>query len=200
MERYAKISDGVVRNVLTIRRSQAAEFPDCVAMGDIPAGIGDTYEDGLFYRGGKQVKTEVQKKDDQLQATSEAALSAAQETCKAHNEPPKADAGIFVRGATPWEAGKAYAQYDLFEYGGAVGWVKQAHTSQETWLPFTAGTEALYGARPAPDEDGVYPYTYNMAVDVGMRVLEDGVIYVCIQATNDLLWPPSQVPALFKAE
>ncbi len=196
---YAKINDGVVTNVLTLRRSQAAEFPDCVAIGDIPVGIGDTYADGLFYRGGKQVKTELQKTDEQLKATAEAALSAAQDTCKQHNEPPKANAGLFVRGAAKWETGKAYERFDLFEYNGAVGWVKQAHTSQETWLPFTAGTESLYGARPAPD-DGVYPYTYNMATEIGMRVMEDGVIYVCIQATNDLLWPPSQVPALFKVE
>ncbi len=197
---YAKIKDGVVVNVLSIRRSQAAEFPDCVPMNDIPAGIGDTYADGKFYRGGKQVKTELQKTDEQLKATAEAALSAAQETCKQHNEPPKANAGLFVRGAAPWEAGKAYARYDLFEYNGAVGWVKQAHTSQETWLPFSTGTEALYGARPAPDEDGVYPYVYNMAASVGMRVREDDMIYVCIQAMDDLLYPPSQVPALFTKE
>lgn len=197
---YAKIKDGVVVNVLALRRSQAANFPDCVDLGDVPAGIGDTYAEGAFYRDGKQVKTEAQRADEQLQATSAVALTAAQDACKQLNEPPKSNVGIFVRGADPWEAGKAYERFDLFEYNGAVGWAKQAHTSQETWLPFTTGTEALYGARPAPDEDGVYPYTYNMAVDKGMRVLEDGVIYVCIQATDDLLWPPSQVPALFTAE
>lgn len=197
---YAQVKDGIVINVIALRKIQAHEFPDCVPMNDIPAMIGDTYSDGLFYRAGKQVKTEVQRVDERLQVTSAAALAAAQDVCKQLNEPPKSNAGIFVRGAAPWEAGKAYKHFDLFEYNGAVGWVKQDHTSQETWLPFSTGTEALYGARPAPDEDGVYPYTYNMAVDVGMRVREDDAIYVCIQATSDLMWPPSQVPALFTAE
>lgn len=196
---YAKIKDGIVVNVISLRRAQAREFPDCVEL-NTPAAIGDTYKDGHFYRNGKEVKTELQKADEQLQATCEAALYAAQESCKAHNEPPKANAGLFMRGAAPWEAGKAYEQYDLFSYKGAVGWVKQAHTSQETWIPFSSGTEALYGARPAPDEDGVYPYVYNMAASKGMRVKEKGVIYVCIQPTDDLLWPPSQVPALFTKE
>ena len=58
---YAKINDGVVVNVLSIRRSQAAEFPDCVAMGDIPAGIGDTYADGKFYRDGVEIKSTAQE-------------------------------------------------------------------------------------------------------------------------------------------
>lgn len=197
---YAQIKDGIVVNVLAIDSEQEAEFPDCVEADDLQVNIGDTYKAGLFYRNGKQVKTVLQKVDEQLQTASAAALSAAQETCQKLNEPPKSNVGIFVPGAARWEAGKAYKRFDLFEYRGAVGWVKQDHTSQETWLPFTTGTEALYGARPAPDEDSVYPYVYNMAAHKGMRVREDGVIYVCTQATDDLLYPPSQVPALFTAE
>lgn len=58
---YAKIKDGVVVNVLSIRRSQAHEFPDCVPMNDIPAGIGDTYADGIFYRDGVEIKSTAQQ-------------------------------------------------------------------------------------------------------------------------------------------
>lgn len=58
---YAKIKDGAVVNVLSLRKSQANEFPDCVPMNDIPAGIGDTYFDGLFYRGGEEVKSPAQQ-------------------------------------------------------------------------------------------------------------------------------------------
>ena len=58
---YAKIVDGVVVNVLSIRRSQAHEFPDCVPLNDIPAGIGDTYADGKFYRDGVEIKSSAQK-------------------------------------------------------------------------------------------------------------------------------------------
>lgn len=58
---YAKIAEGIVVNVLSIRRSQAHEFPDCVPMNDIPAGIGDTYAGGRFYRDGVEVKSSAQE-------------------------------------------------------------------------------------------------------------------------------------------
>lgn len=58
---YAQIKDGIVVNVLSIRQGQASEFPDCVLMGDIPAGIGDTYADGKFYRDGVEVKSLAQE-------------------------------------------------------------------------------------------------------------------------------------------
>lgn len=58
---YAQIKGGKVVNVLSIRQAQAPEFPDCVPMNDIPAGIGDTYEDGRFYRDGVEVKSLAQE-------------------------------------------------------------------------------------------------------------------------------------------
>lgn len=60
--------------------------------------------------------------------------------------------------------------------------------------------EAIYGVRPAPDDNGVYPYVYNMAASVGMRVREGDNVYVCIQPADPLLYPPSQVAALFTLE
>ena len=46
----------------------------------------------------------------------------------------------------------------------------------------TAGTEALYGARPSPDVNGIYPYVYNMKVEVGMKVRsnKNGNVYIAI--------------------
>ena len=58
---YAQIKDGIVVNVLSICQAQAHEFPDCVPMNDIPAGIGDTYAEGLFYREGVEVKPPAQE-------------------------------------------------------------------------------------------------------------------------------------------
>ena len=114
------------------------------------------------------------------------------------NNAPAAQIGVFSAGVEPWQAGKVYEQYDLFEYGGAVGYVKQLSlTASEIYPPFSVGTEALYGARPAPDEDGVYPYVYNMAANVGMKVREDDVVYECIQAIPDMLYPPSMLAAHF---
>ncbi|MBQ2977621.1 MAG: hypothetical protein IJE17_09035, partial [Clostridia bacterium] len=50
-------NDGIVVNILSLRKSQESEFPDCVPLNDIPAGIGDTYSDGLFYRDGVELKS-----------------------------------------------------------------------------------------------------------------------------------------------
>ena len=63
--------------------------------------------------------------------------------------------------------------------------------------PGSAGMEAIYGVRPIPDDDGVYPYVYNMAAVAGMRVRENGETYVCTRDIDPLLYPPSQVAAHF---
>ena len=119
--------------------------------------------------------------------------------CAETEKVPDADCGVFAEKIEPWEVGKAYEKNDLFSYDGNLGYVKQAHTSQEVWLPFTQGTEALYGARPAPNADGIYPYTYNMAADIGMRVIDpdDGLTYECIQSITDMLYKPHEIPAHF---
>lgn len=58
---YAQVKNDKVVNVLSIRPAQAHEFPDCVPLYDIPAGIGDTYEDGKFYRNGVEIKSTAQE-------------------------------------------------------------------------------------------------------------------------------------------
>lgn len=57
MNSYAMIKDDAVINVISIRRSQASEFPNCVELGDIPVMIGDTYLEGRFYRDGAEIKS-----------------------------------------------------------------------------------------------------------------------------------------------
>lgn len=113
---------------------------------------------------------------------------------------PATTAGVLVDGFPAWEADKAYALNEVFSYDGKVGFARQALTSSSVYPPFSTGTEALYGVRPAPDEDGIYPYVYNMAVSVGMRVSNNGKTYKCIQAANPLLYAPETVPALFTLE
>lgn len=113
---------------------------------------------------------------------------------------PIAMVGVFVGGFEPWEAGKAYAQYDLFSYDEKVGFCRQAVTSAAHQPPFSAGMEAIYGVRPAPDDNGVYPYVYNMAASVGMRVCDGDNVYVCTRDIDPLLYPPSQVAAHFRKE
>ena len=110
---------------------------------------------------------------------------------------PAATVGVLADGFPAWEADKAYKLNEIFVYDGKVGFARQAFTSSSVYPPFSTGTEALYGVRPAPDEDGIYPYVYNMAVSVGMRVSNNGKTYKCIQAANPLLYAPEDAPSLF---
>lgn len=110
---------------------------------------------------------------------------------------PAATVGVLADGFPAWEPDKAYKLNEIFVYDGKVGFARQAFTSSSVYPPFSTGTEALYGVRPAPDEDGIYPYVYNMAVSVGMRVSNNGKTYKCIQAANPLLYAPEDAPSLF---
>lgn len=120
------------------------------------------------------------------------------EQVKQMDADPPADVGVFGSSTFPaFEFGKAYEKNELFSYEGKPGFVRQAHTSQSTWIPFTTGTESLYGARPKMNEDGTFDYVYNMAATVGMRVRDGGKLYECIQAIDVMIWPPSEIPAHF---
>lgn len=97
----------------------------------------------------------------------------------------------------PWQAGTSYAKGAAFVHNGAVYFARQAVVSAEHQQPGSTGMEAIYGVRPIPDDDGVYPYVYNMAAVAGMRVRENGETYVCTRDIDPLLYPPSQVAAHF---
>ena len=113
------------------------------------------------------------------------------------NAEPPVSAGVFTYGE--WQPDTQYEQYALFTYQGNAGFVRQAHTSLAVYPPFSVGTEALYGARPSLDAEGIYPYVYNMKVEVGMKVRSDknGNVYIAIQTADPLLYDPADVPALF---
>lgn len=111
---------------------------------------------------------------------------------------PAATAGVLAGGFPAWQPGRTYALNETFSYEGMLGFSRQAGlTAQAIYPPFSTGTESLYGVRPAPDEDGIYPYVYNMAVVVGMLVRDGENVYRCIQAANPLLYAPGDAPSLF---
>lgn len=121
------------------------------------------------------------------------------ETAKATGNEPGVEAGLFSY--DEWEVGKAYEKGDLFTYNGNPGFVRQAHTAQAHYPPFSVGTEALYGARPRQGTDGIYNYVYNMKAEKDMRVRSvNGNVYVCIQPADPLLYDPKDVPAHFMEE
>ena len=55
--RYAIVTDGTVTNVIVLRETNAGDFPGAVALHDRPVGIGDSYQDGKFYRDGEELLT-----------------------------------------------------------------------------------------------------------------------------------------------
>jgi hypothetical protein len=128
----------------------------------------------------------------------EIGAAAVQSAAQSLGAAPIAEAGRFDYPG--WTIGKAYAKGELFTYNGMAGFAKQAVTAQAHQPPFSAGMEAVYGVRPKPDKNGIYPYIYNMAASVGMRVREGDAIYVCYQDLPTMTWPPSQVPAHFTRE
>lgn len=54
---YALIENGVVTNIIWLYETNADEFPGAVKLGERQVEIGDTYEDGRFYRDGVEVLT-----------------------------------------------------------------------------------------------------------------------------------------------
>lgn len=68
---YALIEDGVVTNVIWLHPGNASDFPNAVALNDIPAEIGDSYVDGAFYRDGERVLTAAEQAAAKAEAEKE---------------------------------------------------------------------------------------------------------------------------------
>ena len=71
---YALIENGIVTNIIWLYPGNASDFPNAVPLGDVPAGIGDTYADGVFYRDGEKVLSAVEQAQKTI-AEYETALS-----------------------------------------------------------------------------------------------------------------------------
>ena len=149
---------------------------------------------GKWLNGAQVRKREFDGKDTRIAAL--AAAGAAQIA----GQVPVATAGLFASALPAWGPGTSYAQYAPFVHEGVMYFTRQAVTAMEHQPPGSAGMEAIYGVRPIPDDDGVYPYVYNMAANANMRVREGADIYVCMRAIDPLLYPPSQVAAHFTKE
>lgn len=52
---HAVIQDGVVTNLIWLFSANTEDFPDAVPVNDLPVSIGDSYEDGVFYRNGQEL-------------------------------------------------------------------------------------------------------------------------------------------------
>lgn len=189
---------GIVERPLYIKRHENG----CITLADENTAEGVAYNSTPYNLAGGDAFADGDSvsvgglSDARISMALEEAVAQAQ----ASTAEPSATVGVLADGLPAWEAGKTYEkQYTLFTYDGKVGYTRQANlTALEVYPPFSTGTEALYGVRPVPDDNGVYPYVYNMAAKVGMRVRDEGVVYICIQAVDPLLYPPAQVPAHFE--
>ena len=54
---YALIENGIVTNIIWLYETNADEFPNAVKLVERQVEIGDTYEDGKFFRDGVEVLT-----------------------------------------------------------------------------------------------------------------------------------------------
>lgn len=55
--RYALIQNQAVINIIELNPKNEADFPNAARLIDVPAAIGDAFEDGTFYRNGERVLT-----------------------------------------------------------------------------------------------------------------------------------------------
>ena len=60
------VTGGVVTNIIALNDRNANDFPAAVKLGDRPAGIGDTYTDGKFYRDGVEVLTPMEQAQTEM--------------------------------------------------------------------------------------------------------------------------------------
>lgn len=143
------------------------------------------------------MKPEYQQMIDYVRALKEQGAAMVADQIKVVKTAP-ADLGIFGGSTFPaFEFGKAYQPYDVFSYDGNPGYVRQAHTSQAQWVPFSPGTESIYGARPKMEIDGTYNYVYNMAATEGMQIRDTDGLYQCVKSIDGVIWPLGQLPEYF---
>ncbi len=57
---YALIENGIVTNVIYLHPMNAEDFSNAVCVDGYAVRIGDSYADGLFYRDGEQIKSNVE--------------------------------------------------------------------------------------------------------------------------------------------
>ena len=174
----------------------AQDFPNAVDTGERPVQAGDTYENGKFFRNGAEVHSEIEERDitiDRMNTPGAEAMQGAVLTA----EPP-VSVGVFTY--PEWQPDTWYELHTLLTHEGVSYFTRQAFKSSSVYPPGSIGTEALYGVRPAADSEGVYPYVYNMRVDVDMKVRseKDGNVYTAIQPADPLTADPVDAVSIFE--
>jgi len=64
--KYAYIEDGAVTNLIWLYPHNESDFPNAVRTEDLSIHVGDTYEDGSFYRDGEKVISDLERAQSKL--------------------------------------------------------------------------------------------------------------------------------------
>ena len=188
---YAIIENGVVGNVIVLRPANAGEFPGAVALHDRPVGIGDSYQDGKFYRDGEEVLTAA----EEIAAMQTAAVAvlrfvtvdndrlAAGALYPKWIEGEHAAGELYTARGQVWECIQAYdhAVYPDIVPGGAA------------WGTFH---RPLHATSPDTARPWVQPTGAHDIYKAGEYMTLDGVLYKCLQ---DTAYSPAEYAAAWEA-
>lgn len=176
--RYAVITKGTVTNIIALRETNAREFPDAVALYDRPVGIGDSYQDGKFYRDGEELLTS----DEEIAAMQTAAVAVLRFVV--------ADNDRLAAGALypKWAEGQ-HAAGELYTARGQVWECIQAYDNAVYPDIVPGGTawgtfhRPLHATTPEQARPFVAPTGAHDIYKKGEYMTLDGVLYKCLQDT-----------------
>ena len=189
--RYAIVTEGVVSNVIALRETNAGEFPDAVALYDRPVGIGDSYQDGKFWRDGEELLTP----DEEVAAMQTAAVAVLRFVV-ADNDRLAASA-LYPK----WEEGQ-HAAGELYTARGQVWECIQAYDNA-VYPDIVPGNAAwgtfhrpLHATSPDTARPWVQPTGAHDIYKAGEYMTLDGVLYKCLQ---DTAYSPAEYAAAWEA-
>ena len=176
--RYAIVTGGAVTNVIALRETNAGEFPGAVALHDRPVGIGDSYQDGKFWRDGEEVLTAAEE------------IAAMQTAAVAVLRFVTVDNDRLAAGALypKWTAG-AHAAGELYTARGQVWECIQGYDNAVYPDIVPGGTawgtfhRPLHATSPDTARPWVQPTGAHDIYKAGEYMTLDGVLYKCLQDT-----------------
>ena len=65
---YALVENGIVTNIIWLNERNEAEWPNSGRLYDRMEEVGDTYNDGRFYRDGEEVLTPLEQSQIEINA------------------------------------------------------------------------------------------------------------------------------------
>lgn len=213
--RFAIVEENKITNVIVLNPETAGEFPNAVTIPEnIPAGIGDTYRDGRFYRYNKETQqdeeilpydpvAEMQKEmEGKISASVSESIAAspmilsvgdlyqAMSPTLQTNLPESA--GLFASAYRVWAGGEEFAKWELISHKNIAYQVQQNTTAQEHQPPDATGMLAVYVPYVVAGADGIKPWAYGMHVHTGDLVRKDGVVWEAKKDMKPCTWEPTE--------